>query len=246
MTSAVPTYRIESFEGPLDLLLFLISKHKLDIYDIPICELVDQYLDYVRLMRESDMDIASDFLAMAARLVLMKSAALLPVYDDTADKMKRELTGELIDYRDCKKAASMLGSASGGFDSFVREPADMAGTSPYTRKYETAKILAAYISAVGRRKGKLPPPLDAFRGIVSTKIVLVASKFRTVIDFLGSPGRHSLDSLYHTSASRSDLVALFLSLLELARNKNIRVDGERGLEKVTLLSSEIRGLKYEE
>ena len=73
-----PSYKLEVFEGPLDLLLSLISKHKLDIYDIPISELVDQYMDYVRKMQEADMDVASEFLEMAARLVYMKTVSLLP------------------------------------------------------------------------------------------------------------------------------------------------------------------------
>ena len=72
-------YKLDVFEGPMDLLLHLISKHKLNINDIPILELVEQYTEYVRQMEEADMEIASDFLEMAARLVYIKSVALLPV-----------------------------------------------------------------------------------------------------------------------------------------------------------------------
>jgi segregation and condensation protein A len=77
-----PTYKLEVFEGPMDLLLHLISKHKLNINDIPIVELVNQYLDYVRKMEEADFDIAGDFLEMAARLIYIKTVSLLPRYDD--------------------------------------------------------------------------------------------------------------------------------------------------------------------
>ena len=100
------SYKVEAFEGPLDLLLYLISKHKLDIYDIPIVELVDQYIAYVRSMENDDLYVASEFIEMAARLVYIKSVSLLPVYEE-AEELKRELTGELIEYRDCQLMAEI-------------------------------------------------------------------------------------------------------------------------------------------
>ena len=90
-------YKLDVFEGPMDLLLHLISKHKLNINDIPIFELVEQYTDYVRQMEEADMEIASDFLEMAARLVYIKSVALLPVHEE-ADELKKELSGTTITF----------------------------------------------------------------------------------------------------------------------------------------------------
>ena len=97
-------YKLEVFEGPMDLLLHLISKHKLNINDIPILELVEQYTDYVRQMQEADMDVASEFIEMAARLIYIKTVSLLPVYEE-AQQLKKELTGELLEYRDCKLMA---------------------------------------------------------------------------------------------------------------------------------------------
>ncbi len=102
-----PLYKLDVFEGPMDLLLHLITKHKLDIYDIPIIELVDQYTAYVRNMQDSDMEVASEFLEMAARLVYIKTVSLLPVYEE-AEELKKELTGELLEYRDCKILAKKL------------------------------------------------------------------------------------------------------------------------------------------
>ena len=102
-------YKIDVFEGPMDLLLHLISKHKLNINDIPIFELVEQYCEYVRQMEESDMEVASEFVEMAARLVYIKTVSLLPVHDE-AEQLKKELTGELIEYRDCKLMAEKLRS----------------------------------------------------------------------------------------------------------------------------------------
>ena len=98
------SYKLEVFEGPMDLLLHLISKHKLNIYDIPIIELVEQYIDYVKQMQAEDMYVASEFLEMAARLVYIKTVSLLPVYEE-AEELKKELTGELLEYRDCQLMA---------------------------------------------------------------------------------------------------------------------------------------------
>ena len=108
------TYKIEVFEGSMDLLLHLISKHKLNINDIPIVELVNQYLDYVRKMEEADFDVAGDFLEMAARLIYIKTVSLLPRHEE-AETLKKELTGELIEYRDCKLMAKKLSQHTDGF-----------------------------------------------------------------------------------------------------------------------------------
>ena len=101
------SYKIDVFEGPMDLLLHLIAKHKLNINDIPIVELVNQYVDYVRQMQEQDFDVAGEFLEMAARLIYIKTVSLLPRHEE-AEQLKKELTGELIEYRDCKLMAEKL------------------------------------------------------------------------------------------------------------------------------------------
>ena len=102
------SYKLEVFEGPMDLLLHLISKHKIDINDIPILQLVEQYLDYVRQMQLADMDVASEFVEMAARLVYIKTVSLLPVHEEEAQALKEELQGELSEYRDCQIMAGKL------------------------------------------------------------------------------------------------------------------------------------------
>ena len=112
------SYKLEVFEGPMDLLLHLITKHKLDIYDIPILELVEQYTSYVREMQEENMEVASEFLEMAARLVYIKTVSLLPVYDE-AEELKNELRDELLEYRDCKILAGKLSQMTDGFNYTV-------------------------------------------------------------------------------------------------------------------------------
>ena len=110
------SYKLDVFEGPLDLLLHLISKHKIDINDIPILLLVEQYLDYVRQMKEENMEVASEFLEMAARLIYIKTVSLLPVHEEEADELKKELQGELLEYQDCQIMAKKLAAQADGFD----------------------------------------------------------------------------------------------------------------------------------
>lgn len=217
-------YKLEVFEGPMDLLLHLISKHKLNINDIPIVELVNQYLDYVRQMKNADFDVAGDFLEMAARLIYIKTVSLLPRQEE-AEQLKKELTGELIEYRDCKIMAEKLGHSTDGFDRFVREPQPGYINYDYERFHEGEELLNAYISAAGRAQRKLPPPLDSFKVIVARKFVNVASKVGGVIEKLKAKRKVKFLNLFSDAQSKSDLVATFLAVLELAKTKKIILNG---------------------
>ena len=217
-------YKLEVFEGPMDLLLHLISKHKLNINDITIVELVNQYLDYVRQMKNADFDVAGDFLEMAARLIYIKTVSLLPRQEE-AEQLKKELTGELIEYRDCKIMAEKLSRSTDGFDRFVREPQPGYINYDYERFHEGEELLNAYISAVGRAQRKLPPPLDSFKVIVARKFVNVASKVGGVIEKLKAKRKVKFLNLFSDAQSKSDLVATFLAVLELAKTKKIILNG---------------------
>lgn len=233
------SYKLEAFEGPLDLLLHLISKHKLNIYDIPIVTLVEQYIDYVRQMQENDMYVASDFLEMAARLVYLKSVSLLPVYTEAED-LKKELQGELIEYRDMKLIAQKLSETNTpGFDCFVREPIKMDIDQTYRRVHEPQELISAYISAAGK-KINIPPPIEAFREIVVKKIVSVGSKISNIFSKLKTRGQKaSFKSFFSDAASRSDMVATFLAILELTKSKKIVVSGDGENAEIELIDSKL-------
>lgn len=219
------TYKLEVFEGPMDLLLHLISKHKLNINDIPIVELVNQYLDYVRQMEEADFDIAGDFLEMAARLIYIKTVSLLPRHEE-AEKLKKELTGELIEYRDCKLMAEKLSKRTDGFGRFVREQQGGWVNYDYERFHEGEELLNAYINVAGKAMRRLPPPIDTFKGIVAKRFVSVAAKVRTVMRKLWSGKKVCFIKLFDDAQSKSDLVATFLAVLELAKTKRITIEGD--------------------
>lgn len=228
-------YKLEVFEGPMDLLLHLIAKHKLNINDIPIVELVNQYLDYVRQMENADFEIAADFLEMAARLIYIKTVSLLPRHEE-AEQLKKELTGELIEYRDCKIMAKKLSEHTDGFDRFVREPQEGYVNHNYERFHEGEELLNAYISAAGRAQRKLPPPVDSFRQIVARKFVNVASKIGSVMGKLKKHRKVKFLKLFSDAQSKSDIVATFLAVLELAKTKQITLEGSMENPEVEMVS----------
>lgn len=220
------SFKIDVFEGPLDLLLTLISKNKLNIYDIPISTLVDQYIEQINRFKEQNMDIASEFLDMAARLIYIKTATLLPKYEDEGDVLKAELTGELIEYQTCKEMAAKLAQQTDGFNTFVREPSSVEVDKTYKRTHEPSILQKYYLDAVGRGKRRLPPPVTSFSGIVSKKIVSVSSRIVYVLRKLGDKSKTKFNSLFKESKSRSEIVATFLAVLELIKNRRISTDGD--------------------
>ncbi len=219
-------YKLDAFEGPLDLLLHLISKHKLDINDIAIFELVEQYIEYVRRMEEADMEIASEFVEMAARLVYIKTVSLLPKYEE-AQKLKEELTGELIEYRDCKIMAEKLSQQTEGFNHFERKPMVLPEDLRYKRIHDAAELIDYYLSAVGRGKEKLPPPIESFSAIIKKKIVSVNSRIVFIYRRLLKSKKVKFSYLFEESKSVSEMVATFLAVLELIKANKILVEGEK-------------------
>ncbi len=217
-------YKLPVFEGPLDLLLTLISKNKIDIYDISISDLLDQYMEQINRMQENQMDIESEFLTMASRLVYIKSVMLLPKYEEEAEELKRELSGQLIEYAVCRQMAEKLGKIY-DFDTFCREASPVEYDLTYNRKHPPEDIVKAYISAVGRGKSKLPPPENAFSGIVSHKIVSVNSKIIHLMRRLRHGKRLEYHEIFEECGGKSDLVATFLATLELIKGKRIRIEG---------------------
>lgn len=228
------TYRFEAFEGPLDLLLSLITKNKIDIYDICIEELLAQYMEQINAMKEEDMDIASEFLEMASRLVYIKSVMLLPKYEEEAEELKKELTGQLLEYQECRKVAKML-SEIVSFDTFSKEPSPVEFDLTYNRIHPSEDIATAYISAVGRGKRRLPPPREAFSGIVSRKIVSVSSRIIHVMRKLWRGRTVTYKELFTASKEKSELVATFLAVLELVKGKRVVIDGDGDDAKVSMI-----------
>lgn len=219
------SYKLDVFEGPLDLLLNLIAKNKLNIYDIPIAELLEQYMAQIHEMQAADMDIASEFLEMAARLVHIKSVSLLPKKEEEA-ALKQELTGQLLEYQQCKEAAMRLRERF-SLDGIVRAQADIPADLTYKRHHKPQELLSAYLSMLGKKKPPEPQkPEDTISKLITRRVVSVASQIVFVLRSLWKKRHVSLKELFRGKSDPSERVAAFLAVLELVKDKRLRVDGD--------------------
>lgn len=219
------SYKLDVFEGPLDLLLNLIAKNKLNIYDIPISELLEQYMAQIHEMQAADMDVASEFLEMAARLVHIKSVSLLPKKEEEA-ALKQELTGQLLEYQQCKEAAMRLRERF-SLDGIVRAQADIPADLTYKRHHKPQELLSAYLSMLGKKKPPEPQkPEDTISKLITRRVVSVASQIVFVLRSLWKKRHVSLKELFRGKNDPSERVAVFLAVLELVKDKRLRVDGD--------------------
>ncbi len=228
------SYKLEGFEGPLDLLLQLIARNKYNIYDIPLFELIEQYLEQIEKFKQDEMEISSDFLEMASRLLYIKTVSLLPKHDEIV-KLKEELTGELLEYLVCQQMAAKFSSMQDGFDLFVRKPIEYEFDKIYELVHPRNVMFESYIAAVGRGHRRLPPSTAPFTRIVAKKIVSVSTKIVFVIRNLWRGGKSRLSDLYKTAESRSELVATFLAVLELCKANRVKVSGDGEKQEITLI-----------
>ena len=223
------TFKLDDFEGPLDLLLTLLGRHKIDICDIPILSLIEQYLETIRQWQMLDLEIATEFLTMAARLIQMKTVMLLPRHEEEGEEMSRTLAGELLEYQMIKLMAGKLSERYDGYSRFVRKPTRLEADPTYTRRHLASDLLDALRGALGNKQRRLPPPASAFTGIVGRRQVSVTSRVIFVLRrFYHTP--HILaDELFASCGERPEMVATFLAVLELVRAGRLDYNEEDGM-----------------
>ena len=226
------SYKLPAFEGPLDLLLFLLTKHKLEICDISIAQVLEQYMAHVEELQRQDMELNSEFLTMAARLVYMKTISLLPKHEEL-EELQDELVAQLLDYRQCKLMALALAQRL-HTGSFVRQPAPLERDLTYCGSYEPRQLVRAYRNAVGKGKRFLPPPVEAFSAIVAPPAVSVASRMIYVLRCLWKGDKIAFKQMFVKAQSRSQMVATFLAVLELVKGRRVLVEGENEDSKLVL------------
>ena len=222
------SFKLDVFEGPLDLLLSLISKHKLNIYDIEISKLLEQYLLYIDECREQNFELAGEFLEMAARLIYIKTASLLPQPEE-AEQLKKELEGALIEYSLCKKAAAYLAQCYIGGDIFVRKPMKIKADTTYCLVHEPSRLAAAYAAVYNKNIKNSDQKIrieNKINSVVKRRIVSVISKVVHVLRELYSSGEVRMDSLYDGVTDRSERVATFLAVLELTKSGRIGISDD--------------------
>ena len=220
-------FRLEIFEGPLDLLLHLIAKNKVNIYDIPIALITEQYLEYLQNMEDADLEIRSEFLVMAAKLLYIKSRVLLPQYDEGEEEEedpRQELILSLAEYKKYKDISGFFDDRKSICDYiYFKEPNSM---DEFKTKKEAdiipiEKLTLAFASVMERFEKTLPPSKMLFSGIVGREPVSVKSKVKDIKQALNISGQLVFDDLFNEVKSRSEIVAIFLAVLEMVRNDSL-------------------------
>lgn len=230
------SYKLPDFEGPLDLLLHLIAKNKLNICEVQISSLLEQYMEQIAAMQEQDMNIASEFLEMASRLVHIKTVFLLPKHEE-AEELEKELVGQLLEYQTCKEMAGKFAEMI-SLDSFIRPTEKLPRDPVYRVQHDPMELAKAYRSAVGKGKRFAPPPMEKISAIVSRKIVSVTSQIISVIKRLRTEGDMEYADLFAGKTEKTEMVATFLALLELIKGKRIAVEDTEDGSVVRLLTKE--------
>lgn len=221
-------FKLDAFQGPLDLLLYLVKEHKLNINDIEISLLLDQYMEYIDGLEETDFDTAGDFLAMAARLVYIKTCSLLPQAEE-AEELKKELQGELIEYSVCKEAADALRKMCVYGEVFVRPPEKLPVNKVFNGSIELGKLVSAYMGMTAKARRMRPVRAQQFSPIVSARIVSVTSKILHVLKALYKTGVCTMKDLFTDMCEKSARVATFLAILELTKSGRIKLNDENTL-----------------
>ena len=229
------TYRLDQFEGPLDLLLALIQKNKVSITDIPIALICDQYMEYLAEAEKMDLEIATDFIVMASELMLIKSKMLLPHEEGTENDPRREIQNALLLHQQAKLAAEKLkpmyddysGRFVKGQDSVPPERGLPLDLDP--------SLLVKALNAVLRRikvAEALRKPQDLVNPLIKHKIVSVEEKIEEICTLLEEHEEASLFFLLKDSDSRSELVARFMGILELIKIQRIKITSVTIIEDV--------------
>ena len=220
-------FKLNVFEGPLDLLLHLLQKNKVSIYDIPISLITDQYLDYIKELEHNDIEFSSEFLVMASRLLYIKSKMLLPKHeeleDDEEEDPRQELIQNLVEYKKYKEVSTFFNDRKSICDYlYFREKS----TAPeyqtiINNQLDINLLISAFDRVMERLEKRLPPSKMFFSGIVGREPVPVKTKITTVKKQVVASGQVSFDDLFLDVESRSEIVAVFLAILELVRNFEI-------------------------
>lgn len=220
------------FDGPLDLILHLLSKNKVEIKDIQISSLLEQYLAWMARREELNLEVASEFVTMAAHLVYIKSRMLLSINDEEAMSEMELLIASLEErqrHDSYVKIKSMISYFDQryqiGRDYLTKVPEHIPVDKTYRYSHDRQDLFRAMTSVLERVDNKLPPPMTAFEGIVGREPYPVSDKARSIVERLLQFGVARFRALFKTSRSRSEVVATFLAILELCKANRVRLAG---------------------
>lgn len=238
--------KLQVFEGPMDLLMHLIEKNKIDIYDIPIVTITDQYLEYVRQMEHDDMNVTSEFLVMAATLLDIKSRMLLPREENAEgeeEDPRDELVRRLLEYKMYKYMSEELREKSrhAGYSYFRPQdlPEEVRSYVPPLNYEEligdkTAQSLKNVFAEVLRRKKSRVDPIRSGFGKIQREEISVADKTLYIRAYLASHPHADFREMLEQEDSKEEIIVTFLVILELMKNQMIRITQEETFGKIAI------------
>ena len=222
--------KIENFEGPLDLLCHLIDKNKMDIYDIKISEITDQYIEYINKMEELNLEVTSEFIIMATTLLLIKSKRLLPKQEEAEEELTEEqLIERIIEYKRYKEITKVLRENYDIFSNrFLKEPETITlPKQKLEKKYEASMIPTIYAELVERNKNRLNQNAINIKKIAITDTYTVASKVKEMFKELIRKPKFIFNKMYTLSkCNKVEVVTAFTGLLELTRRDKVTTTQE--------------------
>ena len=228
------TEEMEDFEGPLDVILILLSKNKIEIQDVSITAILEQYLAYLDEMKRLDMEIASEFITMASHLMLIKTKMLLSAAEQAEAESELDLIRQSLLERQRKEAMEQIRSAITVLEPrneigrclFTKEPEPLKRDQTYRYRHEPEDLLRALEEIAERNRRRLPPPTVNFKGIVGKEPYPVTKKAGEILRNLVLRGVQRLKSLFKGSRSRSEMVATFLAILELCKTNSVCLEDD--------------------
>ena len=225
---------MEDFEGPLDVIFTLLSKNKIEIQDVSITAILEQYLAYLEEMKRLDMEIASEFITMASHLMLIKTKMLLSAAEQAeAESELDQLRQSLIERRR-KEAMEQIRVAIADLEPrneigrclFTKEPEPLRREKTYRYRHEPVDLLKALDNIAERNNRALPPPTTNFKGIVGKEPYPVSRKAGEVLRQLLLRGIERLKNLFRGNKSRSEIVATFLAVLDLCKTNSVTLEDD--------------------
>lgn len=234
-------YHLESFDGPLDLLLTLIKRNRVSIWDIPIVEITDQYLEAIEGIEKSKLDDTSEFIVLASQLLYIKSKMLLPKEEKEEDEEdpREELAQRLYEYKKFKEASQEMRKSefSSKYMVFREEEKIKFPIPEYSRHHELSELADAFNSIYQRRIRKAKPEKRAFSGIVGREKVSVDDMVEKICNVLHKRRRVGFASLFREEDSRPEMIATFLAVLEMIKLRRIRADYDENREEFIISSN---------
>ncbi len=223
---------MEDFNGPLDLILSLLAKNKMEIQDIQISLILDQYMAWIEKRRSMDLEVASEFITMASQLMFIKSRMLLSIHDEEAISELDQLIASLEEHQRHENYARIQAVVPQlsdrydiGRDYITKVPEHLQVNKVYRYSHKPEDLLRAISSAMERVDNHLPPPMAAFEGIVGREPYPVSDKAGEILQRLQRFGVTRFHALFHGNRSRSEIVATFLAVLELCKARRLRLAG---------------------